>query len=520
MGEDLHALIAFASKIINKKLATPNEVHRNALFVPKYGILPTDNQATNKRTLPILDAIAALSIFQESRQVVAIALQMNQDEQTITLTVAENRPDRVEPRVVAQIDAIWKILRSLSDEYSRLRSLSPTMQDPEQWGDRSPEPPITPELSEARLDLVRLVYTFCWKKMSVRVTKWWPHLDALSRNITSYLYIDGHEDPSGLMKKFLGAVVMFRMAFPIIKDRPDELFATDLWGVFSNRMETAVQKTVDILHDEEDCEAWGKRFKREFDYVSVLWTMDTNVRPDPNYEIPVRRALEKLTSLHRYIEVLVRFANSPRLRPALTFEPSISLVTPPARRQVTLPSSIHEWETTVDYVCAGKELATADWARKQATDLAGHYDKSYLCVTHCECSLIAHLEATPAETPPFSYIGVSKLSCRACMLWIAAFNRRAGRQYVTRGAHGKWYWPWTAPAGLADYEAAVMAKAVRADCVRFIQASGHFRAGSDSTDASVDKSPSRSADVAREMDREIDGGIASMVQELKAKNMK
>lgn len=149
--------------------------------------------------------------------------------QTITLTDAENHRDRVEPRVVAQIDGIWKILQALSDEYSRLRPLSPTMQVQEQWGDRSPETPITPELSEAGLDLVRLVYTFCWKKMSVRVTKWWPHLDVLSMKITSYLYIDGHEVPSGVMKKFLGAVVMFRMAFPMIKDRPDHLFATDLW---------------------------------------------------------------------------------------------------------------------------------------------------------------------------------------------------------------------------------------------------------------------------------------------------
>lgn len=285
-------------------------------------------------------------------------------------------------------------------------------------------------------------------------------------------------------------------------------------------MDTAVQNIVDILHDEGACEAWGKRFKRELNDVSVLWTVGTNVRIDPNYDIPVRRALEKLTSLYRYIEVLVRFANSPRLRRASTFELIISPVTPPARRQVTLPSSIDEWESTVDYVCAGKELATADWARKQAIELAGHYDDSYLCVTHCECSLIAHLEATHTKTPAFSYIGISKLSCRACMLWIAAFNRRAGRQYVTRGTYGKWYWPWTAPEGLAHSEAALMAKMVRAECVRFINASGHFRAGSDSTDASVEKGPSRSADVAREMDREIDGWIEHMVQELKAKNMK
>lgn len=103
------------------------------------------------------------------------------------------------------------------------------------------------------------------------------------------------------------------------------------------------------------------------------------------------------------------------------------------------------------------------------------------------------------------------------MLWITAFNRRGGRQYFTRGTHGKWYWPWTAPPpGLGPDEAGVMAKAVRAECVRFIKANGHFRSGSDSSDASVDKGPRRGPEVAKKMDIEIEGGIESMVRKLQA----
>lgn len=258
-------LLAFASKIIGKKLATPNEVRRNAHFFPKYGILPADHQETNKRTLPILDAIASLSVFQESSQVVAIALQMDRDAKTICLTVAENRRSRVEPRVVAQIDGIWKILQSLSDEYCRLRSVSHRVEDSQIWGDMSPEPPIAPQLSEARLELVRLVYTFCWKKMIVRIGKWWPCLDSLSMTITSFLYIEHNEDHSGLMNKLLGAFVMFRTAFPMIQHRPDQSFSIVDWGVFSDRMDTAIEKVVEILRDEEQCEVWGKLFKGWFD---------------------------------------------------------------------------------------------------------------------------------------------------------------------------------------------------------------------------------------------------------------
>ena len=50
------------------------------------------------------------------------------------------------------------------------------------------------------------------------------------------------------------------------------------------------------------------------------------------------------------------------------------------------------------------------------------------------------------ETVPiFSYLGVSKLSCSACKLWIEAYNQQERVKYYTRGSHGKWYWPWGLP---------------------------------------------------------------------------
>lgn len=236
--EDIHVLIAFASKIIGRTLATPNKTLQNKTFVPKYSTLPA---ATNKRTLPVLDVIASLSVFQDRGQVVAIALQMNQDTNSITLSVAENRPNRVEPRVVEQIGAIWTILRSLSLEYCKRRSLS----------------------QAARVELVRLVYTYCWEKMNVRVKKWWPCLDSLSMKITTYLYIDGNKDLSGYMHKFLGAAVMLRQALPVIDNRPDHLLPIDGWSAFSDRMDMAVEMAVEILNDDGHCEAWGKRFQGE-----------------------------------------------------------------------------------------------------------------------------------------------------------------------------------------------------------------------------------------------------------------
>ena len=67
---------------------------------------------------------------------------------------------------------------------------------------------------------------------------------------------------------------------------------------------------------------------------------------------------------------------------------------------------------------------------------------------HCECMLIEYLCASQEgpwrDTPPFSYLGVSKLSCNACRIWIKSFNKQGApsREFYTCGSHGKWYWPW------------------------------------------------------------------------------
>ena len=51
----------------------------------------------------------------------------------------------------------------------------------------------------------------------------------------------------------------------------------------------------------------------------------------------------------------------------------------------------------------------------------------------------------------FTYIGVSKLSCTPCQLWIQGYNSLSGPSFYTRGSHGKWYWPWAMPELEKDY---------------------------------------------------------------------
>lgn len=63
---------------------------------------------------------------------------------------------------------------------------------------------------------------------------------------------------------------------------------------------------------------------------------------------------------------------------------------------------------------------------------------------HCECAMVAYLYQN-AAFQAFSYIGVSKLCCKACHYWIEAFNCTMSTIFRTRGSHDKWYGGWARP---------------------------------------------------------------------------
>ena len=160
---------------------------------------------------------------------------------------------------------------------------------------------------------------------------------------------------------------------------------------------------------------------------------------------PLRRALEKLTSLPRHIASLYGFAHSPRLMPALRYGLSISAV-PNEPHAVQLPTSLKDWESFLVATCGG----SYDFQKEHAVGLAQMFKSGRcMCPVHCKCRLIQYLQTRGGnqwdQVSPFNYIGVSKLSCGACRVWMEAFNERSGRKFYTRGSHGKWYWPWGVP---------------------------------------------------------------------------
>ena len=153
----------------------------------------------------------------------------------------------------------------------------------------------------------------------------------------------------------------------------------------------------------------------------------------------------KLTSLPQHIESLFEIAYSPRLQPVFLY--CISVIGVPRwLRTVQLPSSQEAWSLFLQTACQ----QSYNWQEAEAEALLERFGaQKYKCAVHCECKLIQYLGARHKNqwdnVPPFSYIGVSRLSCGACRIWIESFNELGGRRFYTSGSHGKWYWPWGMP---------------------------------------------------------------------------
>jgi hypothetical protein len=72
-------------------------------------------------------------------------------------------------------------------------------------------------------------------------------------------------------------------------------------------------------------------------------------------------------------------------------------------------------------------------------------------VVHCETKLfwgIFRAERSDQRIPKaYSYLGVSKLSCHGCASFVDGFNKVHKTGFMTRGSHGKSYYPWQFPSG-------------------------------------------------------------------------
>ncbi|RPB04948.1 hypothetical protein L873DRAFT_1186882 [Choiromyces venosus 120613-1] len=322
-----------------------------------------------------------------------------------------------------------------------------------------------------KMGILRDIYQYSQEKQMKRIDKWSKGLRRFMKELLErrvFLHLQGFE--LSLYK----AVVALLLAVEVVSklhDNPKDQLTESEWELVYFQSILANEHVRIVLAD-----------RKEFGCELLAQELGDHLSQDP---FQLRRALEKLTSLPRHIETLFRFAHSPRLRPALRYHLFISAV-PKKAHTVKLPTSPEEWKSFLEVACYKHN----NFQETQAVELAKGFGSSkWVCPVHSECGLIQCLQTRQGNqwdrVPPFSYIGVSKLSCSACRIWIETFNEQCGPKFYTRGSHGKWYWPWGIPRAEGPL-VGVMARKVLDEYFAHLESQKLLRSNSVSSGVSSD----------------------------------
>jgi OTT_1508-like deaminase len=199
------------------------------------------------------------------------------------------------------------------------------------------------------------------------------------------------------------------------------------------------------------------------------------------------RYLLNLVAVPNDIEVLLALARSPRCRRILrgSFEIRALPTDGPKSNPMTdsIPQKRDEWQTLMDSVLEDRNKYKADSddtlesLQSIVFDHCHKMEERGLEVTnlvHCECKLALYFLKQHRNQPrPYSYIGVSKLSCRGCNIFLSAVNKVFGSNFLTKGCHHKWYYPWRFPP-LTERRARVAQEMYKQLCMTFSRTYGGF----------------------------------------------
>lgn len=374
-----------------------------------------------------LDALASLSVAAADSQVVAIALQMGSPS---ILTVAENGD--VKPELLDHLRDMLDSLQRMAVEYANMGD----------WNGPPTEIPLG--VRPYRNKLIRSVYLYSVNKILQRFERHWARLLKDLRLC----------DARGNAKMLGGSGQWFERVLCSIDD-----LRKFLWKIKRDKNSITQDEWAHLIGEMDGtarCLASGNHtvaeiFKGPHPHSAVCCVPLLIRLADPTTGTLCVGILKKLCSHHHHIQNLTTIAHAVRVNPTIRFEMVVCEGTVCHGDKVELPKEIEELELMIGVITKHK-IRPND--RKTTEAIFENFRKVPLGKVHCECALITHLDNLPPKDSPVpcNYIGVSKLSCAPCGVWIHAFNatRDLGasvRTYHTMGTHSKWYRNWAMPHG-------------------------------------------------------------------------
>ena len=236
-----------------------------------------------------------------------------------------------------------------------------------------------------------------------------------------------------------------------IKDRVADLNEVDhsietWWIIYDLGLE--------FQKDPSVCDIWTddvKVFSNLYAY-STLGHLTNNVGSS-NIPCSLQRAVEKLCTIHNQVGILIRFAFCARTRfmlyeSTLVITP-VKLDAPKNKNKQPIPSTETGWSKVLQGIFDRQDLQFDGSPEEAQANQKSIFSKALAqksCrVEHCECLLVAYLLRHNSPIAVL-YIGLSKLSCKACFLWLQAVGEVTGCNFNSKGCHNEWYPGWSTPA--------------------------------------------------------------------------
>jgi hypothetical protein len=215
-------------------------------------------QQVNDRTVPILDAFAALCVEDPNEDVVAIGLRLHLPK--VQLLVATND---VIPKdtTIQHINELWALLQKISDRHFPAKS--------HELGGMSGKVYLSTE-EEMFLynDLLRRVYRYGYLKFRKRHDKCWKVFEKFHEAWVAFRDEQNYEDERKDLLKLLGP---FMSHLDVLSSDIDTYHRKN-WNVddrqmsedFTPLLEVILEEANTILADRTACERWMEKVNCEF----------------------------------------------------------------------------------------------------------------------------------------------------------------------------------------------------------------------------------------------------------------
>lgn len=341
----------------------------------------------------LLDALAAICVHKETKEVYFVSLAMDPNAVTLHVSSNENVPATVATHL-CKIRGQLKELRKVLD-------IPPIPPDSE----TSPDPNKTQLRADHEFQLQRTIYEYSYCKLRQRFVKRAPAI--LDRFETTTKKLQASPEDAELLH--LTHWYLKHIQDLLRNDKP------------TNSLTDLIQ-TID-----EMSRAWWSHLNAA-GKEDILTQWDDLLCADQNRKWSLRCLLEKLFTLHHHIHTITHIAWSHRLLPFLQGQFTVVSV-PASCWDISLSFSPQNILPVIFPQGEQKELPVYDELLKRLKEkldkeeitLKKGTNLSIKAAVHAECTLLVYHLQHPIPTP-YHYLGGSKLSCHGCATLFSSFN--------------------------------------------------------------------------------------------------